>query len=190
MLLARAHLTKPVDHRAVRKRWDLQLNYHIDFLQGLPMSESRREEALSVARTWAYRSSVICMCWLELAREKSARCINPTKYRLRCRGLAYPAEISWETISFTNHTPREKTQSKGPAAASRGVLRCWLPRDTQTPQQWLGLSRELGPSLQGWTVPDPGGGCWQSQGTSSRWQSSSWVFTLFLRGPKAENICP
>lgn len=85
------------------------------------MSESRREEALSVARTWAYRSSVICMCWLELAREKSARCINTTKYRLRCRGLAYPEEISWETISFTNHTPRKKKTQRTSCSQQRGA---------------------------------------------------------------------
>lgn len=75
----RARLTTPADHRAVRKGQDLQLNYHICFLQGLPRSESQQEEALSMVWTWADKSNVICVHLLKSAREKSAQHINPAK---------------------------------------------------------------------------------------------------------------
>lgn len=85
--LPRARLTKLTDHRAVRKGQDLQLNYHIGFLQGLLRSESRQGEALSTVWTWADKSSVICVLLPELAREKSAQRINPAPQRLTQRRL-------------------------------------------------------------------------------------------------------
>lgn len=62
----------------MRKGWELQLNYHICFLQGLPGSESH-QEALGTVWTWADKSSVIHVRLLELAREKCVQRINAVK---------------------------------------------------------------------------------------------------------------